>query len=265
MKWLSIPAGIAALLAVLAVGFALLTREMPAASAAVPAEITGSVPKLTDRIAADQPGLDAPSFSSRFVGDNVLEVAAPADDTYVLASIDDRAVRPMVVRTSVATRSLVALASPAAPEKQSRPASSALGELDGRTAIYDIAAHTIYLPDGDKLEAHSGLGYRFDDPRFVKERNRGPTPPNLYALSLRERRFHGVQALRLTPIGDGNMYGRDGILAHTYMLGPKGQSNGCLVMRNYPAFLRAYLNGKIERVLVVDHLAPNDRRLASLM
>ena len=29
---------------------------------------------------------------------------------------------------------------------------------DGRTAIYDITAHTVYLRGGRRLEAHSGLG-----------------------------------------------------------------------------------------------------------
>ena len=31
---------------------------------------------------------------------------------------------------------------------------------DGLTAIYDITARTVYMPDGTKLEAHSGLGRR---------------------------------------------------------------------------------------------------------
>src|SRR5262249_1740761 len=43
------------------------------------------------------------------------------------------------------------------------------------TAIYDIAAHAVYLPNGDKLEAHSGLGPRQDDPRSVNVKNRGAT------------------------------------------------------------------------------------------
>jgi len=73
-----------------------------------------------------------------------------------------------------------------------------------------------------------------------------------------------VRALRLTPVGDGNMYGRDGILAHTYMLGPNGQSNGCVSMRNYPAFLQAFLDGKVERLLVVSHLSRSNPRIASL-
>jgi len=258
MNLLSIPAGIAALLAALAVGVAWETRGTPAAGSGAPAELAARAPKLADRIEAEQPGLDRQSFAARFVGDDVIEVAESTDAGTDVASADTQVLRLPVIRTVMPTRSLAAL-----PPRV--PAPEEPGSLDSRTAIYDIAAHTIYLPDGDKLEAHSGLGHRIDDPHYVSLRNRGPTPPNVYALSLRERRFHGVQALRLTPVGDGNMFGRDGILAHTYMLGPRGQSNGCLAVRNYPAFLRAYLDGKIERVIVVDHLAPHDRRFASLM
>src|ERR1700759_1111506 len=82
---------------------------------------------------------------------------------------------------------------------------------DARTAVYDIEAHTVYLPNGDRLEAHSGMGQWLDDPRFVNVKDRGPTPPHIYDLKLRESLFHGVQAIRLTPVGDGEMYGRDGI------------------------------------------------------
>jgi hypothetical protein len=124
-----------------------------------------------------------------------------------------------------------------------------------RTAIYDIAAHVVYLPNGQRLEAHSGLGRGKDEPRFVTLKNRGPTPPNVYDLALRKQRFHGVQALRLIPADEGRMFGRDGILAHSYMLGANGQSNGCVAFRDYPAFLQAYLRGEIERLVVVDRLA----------
>ena len=65
---------------------------------------------------------------------------------------------------------------------------------------------------------------------------RGSTPPATYRLSLRESLFHGVQALRLTPL-DSNVHGRSGLLAHTFMLGPRGNSNGCVSFRNYRAFL----------------------------
>jgi hypothetical protein len=121
-----------------------------------------------------------------------------------------------------------------------------------RTAVYDIEAHTVYLPSGKKLEAHSGLGDWMDDPSSMRRRMRGVTPPNTYQLTLREAMFHGVQAIRLNPVDEDKMFGRDGILAHTYMLGPNGQSNGCVSFRDYAAFLRAFRNGEVSRMLVVE-------------
>jgi type VI secretion system (T6SS) effector TldE1-like protein len=129
--------------------------------------------------------------------------------------------------------------------------SSASPRYDRRTAVYDVAAHTVYLPNGTRLEAHSGLGDRLDDPRHVNERTRGATPPNVYELEPREQRFHGVQALRLIPVGGGDVYGRTGLLAHTYMLGPNGDSNGCVSFKNYNAFLQAFQNGEVTRLVVV--------------
>jgi hypothetical protein len=125
---------------------------------------------------------------------------------------------------------------------------------DKFTAIYDISARTVYLPDGTRLEAHSGLGDRLDDPRFVSERMRGPTPPHLYELTPREASFHGVQALRLNPVGGGDVFGRAGLLAHSYMLGPNGDSNGCVSFKDYAAFLRAYQSGQVRRLAVVARL-----------
>jgi Protein of unknown function (DUF2778) len=129
----------------------------------------------------------------------------------------------------------------------------ALG-YDRYTAIYDISARAVYMPDGSKLEAHSGLGDRLDDPRYVSERARGPTPPHVYDLTPREEIFHGVQALRLNPVGNGDLFGRAGLLAHPYMLGPNGDSNGCVSVKEYDAFLRAYQNGQIKRLVVVAKL-----------
>jgi hypothetical protein len=137
---------------------------------------------------------------------------------------------------------------------EATPDSASTPEIDSHTAIYDIAGRTVYLPDGRRLEAHSGLGGYMDDPRYVSAKSEGPTPPNVYTLSLRESLFHGVRAIRLTPAGGGNMYGRDGILAHTYMLGSNGQSNGCVSFKDYSAFLNAYLSGQVERIVVVERL-----------
>jgi hypothetical protein len=71
---------------------------------------------------------------------------------------------------------------------------------------------------------------------------------------LREQLFHGVRALRLTPVGDKPTYGRAGLLAHTYMLGARGDSNGCVVFKNYKAFLQAYDTGAVKRLEVVERL-----------
>jgi hypothetical protein len=123
---------------------------------------------------------------------------------------------------------------------------------DRSTAVYDISAHMVYLPDGSKLEAHSGLGDKLDDPRYANVRMRGVTPPHLYDLTPREALFHGVPALRLNPVGgEESIFGRSGLLAHTYMLGPNGDSNGCVSFKDYNAFLNAFRNQGIKRLAVV--------------
>jgi len=123
---------------------------------------------------------------------------------------------------------------------------------DKQTAVYDIAAKMVYLPDGTKLEAHSGLGSKMDDVRYAHVRMQGVTPPHIYELKPREALFHGVPALRLTPVGgQDKIFGRDGLLAHTYMLGNRGDSNGCVSFKDYYAFLNAYRNQGIRRLAVL--------------
>jgi hypothetical protein len=145
---------------------------------------------------------------------------------------------------------------PPVAEKRAAPVQeahnkSAYPELDSRTAIYDISARTVFLPSGQKLEAHSGLYDKIDDPKYVHVRMRGATPPNVYDLTLRAQLFHGVRAIRLNPVDGRKMFGRDGMLAHTYMLGPNGQSNGCVSFKDYDKFLQAFLKGEIDRLVVV--------------
>ncbi|MER9237157.1 DUF2778 domain-containing protein [Mesorhizobium sp. M0622] len=130
-------------------------------------------------------------------------------------------------------------------------------------AVYDISAKTVYMPDGSRLEAHSGLGAMVDQPRYVHKKNVGPTPPDTYNLTMRESRFHGVEAIRLTPASGSNKYGRDGLLAHTYMLrGGRAESNGCVVFKDYARFLAAYKKGKIKRLVVVPRLSKPLTRVA---
>ena len=130
---------------------------------------------------------------------------------------------------------------------------AALG-YDGQTAVYDISARAVYLPNGTKLEAHSGLGGLMDNPAYVDQRMVGATPPNVYDLKPREKLFHGVAALRMTPVGENEMHGRNGLLVHSYLLGPNGDSNGCVSIKEYDRFLAAYHNGEVKRLVVVPSL-----------
>lgn len=168
---------------------------------------------------------------------------------------------PMVIEPQVA-------ALPPQQQPQLQPKSDSPGILDRlfgdpdraakavlaanpNAVLYDIVKKAVYLPDGEKLEAHSGYGTSLDDPASVAIKNYGVTPPNVYAVSFREKPFKGVRALRMKPVGGGNMYGRDGILAHSYLLGEQGASNGCVSVRDYDKFLQAFEAGKFDRIIVV--------------
>jgi len=217
-----------------------------------PPRPAGLAPAIQDRAAA-QPG------------DKTAAAPAPADDRSIFEKLFGT--RPN--NAAVTNNATVAYAEPETREVGPTKSSTLAGTdrssgfsffgkspsptgYDQYTAVYDISAKVVYMPDGTKLEAHSGLGDRLDDPRYVSERMRGATPPHVYELSPREALFHGVQALRLTPVGgDGDIYGRAGLLAHTFMLGPNGDSNGCVSFKDYDAFLRAFQQGQIKRLAVV--------------
>jgi hypothetical protein len=94
----------------------------------------------------------------------------------------------------------------------------------------------------------------------------GPTPPNTYKLSMREKRFHGVEAIRMTPVGGQTMHGRDGMLAHSYLLrGGREESHGCVAFDNYPRFLKAFKQGKITHMIVVPSMSKMPKvRMASV-
>ncbi|HEX3341620.1 MAG TPA: DUF2778 domain-containing protein [Pseudolabrys sp.] len=219
-----------------------LTRVAKLTPAAAPvSSAPGTLPlppKLIDKLANSLP-LPRPHPAKHELAPSAAapQVAAAAPSA---ASISEKSVTP----------------------QQAHNKSLPLPELGTRTAVYDISARTVYLPNGDRLEAHSGLGNKLDDPRYVHVRMRGPTPPNVYGLTLRAQPFHGVRAIRLNPIDDDKMFGRGGMLAHTYMLGPNGQSNGCVSFRDYQKFLNAYLRGDIDRLVVVPKLGTSPSRIA---
>jgi hypothetical protein len=176
--------------------------------------------------------------------------------------IDRLLVGQAAPQVAAATPPWASISEKSVSPQQAQNKSLLLPGLGSRTAVYDISARTVYLPNGEKLEAHSGLGDKLDDPRYVHVRMLGPTPPNVYDLTLRAQPFHGVRAIRLNPLDDDQMFGRAGMLAHTYMLGPNGQSNGCVSFRDYQKFLNAYLRGDIDRLVVVPSHGTSPSRIA---
>jgi hypothetical protein len=191
----------------------------------------------------------------------LLAERAAAEPFTLQAPAVPMAVAPLPLKNPLGDRGEVAALPPPqpGPSPSDEPDLNAEVTLPGRTdryAVYDIRAKTVYLPSGEKLEAHSGLGEMFDNPRHISVKMRGPTPPNVYDLTPREALFHGVEALRMTPADNSKMYGRDGILAHSYLLGPRGDSNGCVSFKEYERFLAAYKRGEISRIVVVTEM-PN--------
>jgi hypothetical protein len=229
-------------------------------------KMTAAMPAL---VAPPPPLMDSPSQTME--SDQLSSLEPPPIQIGVPQQGDTQAAPPQGSTTLIApppsaseTRPPAVLAPlpPPRPIELAPPFKPGTGiAYDQSTAIYDISAHTVYLPDGTRLEAHSGLGDRIDDPRFVDERDRGATPPGVYQLTLRESLFHGVQALRLNPIGGGFTFNRVGLLAHPYMLGPNGDSNGCVSFKNYDNFLRAFQSGEVKRLAVVAQWAGRPRQL----
>ncbi|HEX8416592.1 MAG TPA: DUF2778 domain-containing protein [Methylobacterium sp.] len=211
-----------------------------------PPELRGEPSRRADRSrrarAPEAPAAPAeePSFFEKLFG--IERSAAPA---LAFASLGGSAV------DGAQRRQLVPVPSP-------MPSPLPSPEAGGGTAVYDIGARTVTLPSGERLEAHSGLGASMDDPRYVHLRMRGATPPGTYDLTEREQPFHGVRALRMHPVGgSAAIHGRTGILAHTYMLGPSGASNGCVSFKDYEKFLQAYLRGEVQRIVVVAGRIPD--------
>ncbi|WP_315703584.1 MULTISPECIES: DUF2778 domain-containing protein [unclassified Bradyrhizobium] len=185
-------------------------------------------------VAANQP---TSLLASAVPGD----VGMPGDDRSFLQKLSDLLPSPAKLASLT-------------PDSGIRPGVdlAALG-YDRQTAVYDITAKMVYLPSGIGLEAHSGMGGLRDDPEHVNQRMVGATPPATYELKPREKLFHGVRALRMTAV-EGSALGRVGLLTHSYMLGPDGDSNGCVSIRNYDRFLKAYDDGEFNRLVVVTRL-----------
>lgn len=203
--------------------------------------------------------------------DQKTDMAAEDDttpDAFLPDDVPLPGARPSLRRSRMRERTELAYAPESGATEEPRPGlfSPLLNQsARSKVAIYDISAATVYLPSGERLEAHSGLGPMRDNPRYVNQKNRGPTPPHTYDLRMREALFHGVEAIRLTPVDGNNRYNRDGLLAHTFMLGRRGDSNGCVVFKDYPRFLRAFKRGEFNKLVVVTRMqSSKPARIASL-
>jgi hypothetical protein len=152
---------------------------------------------------------------------------------------------------------VLAFAKPDNPlrDDSSRPAPSVPAPnwpgLGSKVAVYDITGGVVYMPNGTKLEAHSGIGSMRDNPRFTHVKMRGPTPPGTYKLSMRESLFHGVAAIRLTPVDGKAPQGRTGLLAHSFLLRVRGDSHGCVAFAEYDRFLKAFQRGEVTHMVIV--------------
>jgi len=203
----------------------------------------------TEAAATEAATADIPLPRSRPAG---ADIQVAVDNTVPAMRPDDRS---MLQKFSDLLPGKLTLASltPNSGLFRRGPDLAALG-YDKQTAVYDISARAVYLPNGLSLEAHSGLGQLRDDPEHVDQRMVGATPPATYELKPREKLFHGVRALRMLPVDGTSTLGRAGLLTHSYMLGPDGDSNGCVSIRDYERFLKAFDDGEIARLVVVPSL-----------
>ncbi|MDP9836808.1 hypothetical protein J2T09_001553 [Neorhizobium huautlense] len=138
-----------------------------------------------------------------------------------------------------------------APSAPSRSAPNWPG-IGTKVAIYDITNATVHMPDGTKLEAHSGIGKMRDNPKYTHVKMKGPTPAGTYKLSMRESLFHGVAAIRLTSTDGKHPLNRTGLLAHSYLLRVRGDSHGCVAFAQYDKFLAAFRRGEVTHMVIVD-------------
>ena len=133
-----------------------------------------------------------------------------------------------------------------------------------KVAIYDVSNATVHMPDGTKLRAHSGIGKMRDNPDYEHIKMNGPTPAGIYRLKMRERRFHGVEAIRMTSVDGRDPKNRTGLLTHTNLLRGQKGSHGCVAFQNYEPFLNAFKRGHVTMLVVVPEMPSSRTQLAAL-
>ncbi|WEZ83106.1 DUF2778 domain-containing protein [Rhizobium sp. 32-5/1] len=260
---------------------AVFAEKMQALATIIPARdkdiITGSTPVVASAL-VEQASLKDEMLPKPFnlvMSDQAVELSGLLPDMGPLplrrpaGSLDADLGKPGAKDTKPKLREL-AYAKPGLPDMDDEDDEIIRPVFRGKkgVAYYDISAGVVHMPNGERLEAHSGIGKMRDNPDFVHVKMRGPTPPGTYKVTMREALFHGVEAVRLTPTDGVAPLGRTGLLAHSYLLRNRGDSHGCVAFANYPKFLKAFKRGEISHMVIVKSMKggfskPN-KTLASL-
>ncbi|MGI2031779.1 DUF2778 domain-containing protein [Rhizobium panacihumi] len=188
----------------------------------------------------------------------VVAAAKPAENGTARNGLDAIArVSPQKPARDEKPETVLAYAKPDNPMRQTAPSAPSRSApnwpgIGTKVAIYDITNATVHMPNGTKLEAHSGIGKLRDDPNMTHVKMKGPTPAGTYKLSMRESLFHGVAAIRLTSVDGKHPKNRTGLLAHSYLLRTRGDSHGCVAFAQYDKFLAAFRRGEITHMVIVD-------------
>ena len=257
----------------------LVASATPAKRLAVPAETAVAKPSIVTALVEDVPVQDTQPFGL------VLSKKESEDgDAFALPSqIPLPETKPQLERAAVAPKPQeekpAVRKTPASEDAVAfvKPERSLFGNLfkrksgeggwqgnSNRVAIYDVSAATVYLPDGTRLRAHSGIGHMRDNPRYEHVKMNGPTPAGIYRLSMREKRFYGVEAIRMTSIDGRDPKNRTGLLTHTNLLRGRIGSHGCVAFQNYQPFLNAFKRGQVKTLVVVPELPSSSTQLAAL-
>ncbi|CCF19846.1 conserved protein of unknown function [Pseudorhizobium banfieldiae] len=235
--------------------------------------VTASIPSdvTEDESLSDESAVETAAIEAEEAG-RATELAALMDDTLPMQGPLPTS-RPETAAKALEALAAAKLAKPgrAPAEDAGEPASTVLAYAKPenpmkslpkvtpipdpgtkKVAIYDITNGVVHMPNGTKLEAHSGIGKMRDNPKYTHVKMKGPTPPGTYKLSMREKPFHGVAAIRLTSVDGKHPQNRTGLLAHTYLLrSAPGDSHGCVAFKHYDKFLAAFRRGEITHMVIV--------------
>ncbi|MBU1315243.1 MAG: DUF2778 domain-containing protein [Alphaproteobacteria bacterium] len=250
---------------------ALAPRIEPAAGDALATITTASIPTepAQDEALSDESAVELAAIEAEEAG-RTAELAALMDNSLPMAG-PLPGTRPQTAAKALEAMAVAKLSKPQADDAAEEPASTVLAYArpdnpvkplapvapvpnpgTKKVAIYDITNGVVHMPNGTKLEAHSGIGKMRDNPKYTHVKMNGPTPPGTYKLSMREKLFHGVAAIRLTSVDGKHPQNRTGLLAHTYLLRSRpGDSHGCVAFKNYDKFLAAFRRGEITHMVIV--------------